>query len=125
MGSLSPPRRKNYGQERGAALWRKGGGGGEAEGVERRQLTKVLFNVNMQNSLWSVQVMMSPENTAKELMKAAIDIYVEEKRRPALSCTDPAGYELHYSQFSLESEFSNLDIYILKLIRLTKLLVTN
>lgn len=109
MGSLSPPQRKNYGHDRGGAHGRKSsGGGGGAEEVKRRQSTKVLFNVNMQDSLWSVQVMMSPENTARELMKAAIDIYVEEKRRPALSSADPARYELHYSQFSLESEFSNL-----------------
>ncbi|KAL1547516.1 hypothetical protein AAHA92_15863 [Salvia divinorum] len=98
MGSLSPPQRQNYGAER----QRKNNGGGVAD-VRPRQLTKVLFNVSMQNSLWPVQVMMSPENTARELVKAAIGVYAEEKRRPELRCADPGRYQLHYSQFSLES----------------------
>ncbi|XP_057811641.1 uncharacterized protein At4g22758-like [Salvia miltiorrhiza] len=102
MGSLSPPQRQNYGLERGAPPQRKNGSGGAAD-VKRRQLTKVLFNVSLQNSLWPVQVMMSPENTATELVKAAIGVYAEERRRPELRCTDPGRYELHYSQFSLES----------------------
>ncbi|KAH6794958.1 hypothetical protein C2S52_005435 [Perilla frutescens var. hirtella] len=100
MASLSPPRRQNYGSERRG---RKSDGGSGAGEVKRRQLTKVLFNVSMQNSLWPVQVMISPENTAGELMKAAIDIYGKEKRLPVLGSTDPAFYELHYSQFNFES----------------------
>lgn len=123
MGSLSPPHRQNYGLERGAPPQRKniGGSGGAGE-VKRRQLTKVLFNVSMQNSLWPVQVMMSPENTARELLKAVIDIYAEEKRRPELRCTDPGRYGLHYSQFSLESEFVS-NLVILNLTPQAKLLL--
>lgn len=80
-----------------------GGGGGGGE--KRRQLTKFLVNVNIQNSLGRIQVVMSPENTVGELMKAAIGVYVKEKRRPLLRSDDPGCFELHYSQFSLESEF--------------------
>ncbi|KAI3468862.1 hypothetical protein Pfo_025525 [Paulownia fortunei] len=106
MDSLSPPKRQNYGVPRGARLelWREngGGGGGGGGGEKRRQLTKVLLKVNIQNSLGPVQVVMPAENTVGELMKAAIGIYVKEKRRPLLGSSDPGGYELHYSQFSLE-----------------------
>ncbi|PIN02846.1 hypothetical protein CDL12_10145 [Handroanthus impetiginosus] len=94
MDSLSPTERQNYG---GGG---SGGGGGEEK---RRQLAKVLVKVNIQNSLGPVQVVTPPETTVGELMKAAIGIYVKEKRRPLLSSSDPQCYELHYSQFSLES----------------------
>ncbi|XP_047948264.1 uncharacterized protein LOC125194212 [Salvia hispanica] len=99
MGSLSPPQRQSYGKER----QRKNKGGGGVADERRWQLTKVLFNVSMQNSLWPVQVMMSPENTVRELVKAAICVFAEEKQRPELRCADPGSYQLHYSQFSLES----------------------
>ncbi|KAL7123225.1 hypothetical protein ACP275_01G092300 [Erythranthe tilingii] len=103
MDSLAPPKRQNYGVGRGASsepgLNNGGGGGG---GEERRRLTKVLFNVTIQNSLGPVQVMMLPENTVAELMKAAIDVHVKEKRRPLMGSSDPVCYELHYSQFSLQ-----------------------
>lgn len=107
MGSLSPPQRQSYGKER----QRKNKGGGGVADERRWQLTKVLFNVSMQNSLWPVQVMMSPENTVRELVKAAICVFAEEKQRPELRCADPGSYQLHYSQFSLESEFSNFVIF--------------
>ncbi|KAK6158057.1 hypothetical protein DH2020_005371 [Rehmannia glutinosa] len=107
MEFLSPPRRQNDGVERGApsASGLNGGGDGRGGGggENRRQLTKVLFKVNIQNSLGPVQVVMQPENTVSELMKAAIAIYVAEKRRPLLGSSNPGCYELHYSQFSLES----------------------
>ncbi|XP_059641152.1 uncharacterized protein LOC132283244 [Cornus florida] len=67
------------------------------------RLTKLLLNVNIQTSLGPVQVMMSPENTVRDLVQAAIEIYVKEKRRPFLCETDPRRFELHYSPFSLES----------------------
>ncbi|KAK6783201.1 hypothetical protein RDI58_020998 [Solanum bulbocastanum] len=67
------------------------------------KLTKLLVNVNIQNSLGPVNLVMSPENTVGELIKAAIEIYVKEKRRPLLNRSDPLCYELHYSQFSMES----------------------
>ncbi|XP_019172681.1 PREDICTED: uncharacterized protein At4g22758-like [Ipomoea nil] len=74
-------------------------GGGECE----QKLTKLLLNVNIQNSLGPVHVVMSPENSVADLIRAAVEIYAKEKRRPLLASTDPARYELHYSQFSLES----------------------
>ncbi|KAF8380425.1 hypothetical protein HHK36_027911 [Tetracentron sinense] len=71
------------------------------EGGQR--LTKLLLNVTIQRSLGPVQVVISPENTVADLIKAALLIYVKEKRRPLLTETDPLSFELHYSQFSLES----------------------
>ncbi|GER30534.1 flavin-monooxygenase glucosinolate S-oxygenase 3 [Striga asiatica] len=71
--------------------------------ARRRYLTKALFKVNIQNSLGPVQVVMQPENTAAELTKAAIAVYVKERRRPLLGSVDPGCYDLHYSQFNLES----------------------
>lgn len=114
MESLSPHKRQNYGVVIGASSESSGmkngggGGGGGGGGAEKRrhQLTKVLFNVNIQNSLGPVQVMMRPENTVGELMKAAIAIYVKDRRRPLLRSTDPGCYQVHYSQFTLQSEFS-------------------
>ncbi|MCD7446958.1 hypothetical protein HAX54_020736 [Datura stramonium] len=72
---------------------------------EKKQykLTKLLLNVNIQNSLGPVHVVMPPENTVGELIRVAIEIYVKEKRRPLLPSSDPLCYELHYSQFSLEN----------------------
>ncbi|KAH0643977.1 hypothetical protein KY290_034768 [Solanum tuberosum] len=68
------------------------------------KLTKLLVNVNIQNSLGPVNLVMSPENTVGELIRAAIEIYVKEKRRPLLNRSDPLCYELHYSQFSMETQ---------------------
>ncbi|KAL6986099.1 hypothetical protein U1Q18_019466 [Sarracenia purpurea var. burkii] len=72
------------------------------ETLETRRLTKLLLNVNIQGSLGTLQVVKSPENTTGDLIKAAIEIYVKEMRRPLLNETDPRRFELHYSQFSLE-----------------------
>ncbi|XP_055819486.1 uncharacterized protein LOC129888552 isoform X2 [Solanum dulcamara] len=72
---------------------------------KQHKLTKLLVNVNIQNSLGPVQLVMSPENTVGELIRTAIEIYVKEKRRPLLNSSDPLCYELHYSQFSMESKF--------------------
>lgn len=78
-------------------------------GQEKQQkLTKLLLNVHIQNSLGPVHVVMLPENTVGDLIKAAIDIYVKEKRRPLLPSRDSRSYKLHYSQFSLDSKFSVL-----------------
>ncbi|XP_050378666.1 uncharacterized protein LOC126795976 [Argentina anserina] len=72
-------------------------------GYSQHRLTKLLLNVTIERSLGPVQVVMSPENTVNDLIKSAVDIYVEEKRRPLVKDTDPHRFELHYSQFSLES----------------------
>ncbi|KAK9277566.1 hypothetical protein L1049_007111 [Liquidambar formosana] len=68
-----------------------------------QKLTKLLLNVMIERSLGPVHVVTSPENTVRDLVKAALEIYVKEKRRPLLTETDPRCFELHYSQFSLES----------------------
>ncbi|KAL0312749.1 UNVERIFIED_CONTAM: hypothetical protein Sradi_5674200 [Sesamum radiatum] len=103
--SSSPRKRQSHGVKRGACSesgQKNGGGGG---GESRQQQTKVLINVNIQNSCGAVQVVMPPGSTVRELTKAAIGIYVRDKRRPLLGSSDPECYELHYSQFSLESEY--------------------
>ncbi|KAL3334868.1 hypothetical protein AABB24_031206 [Solanum stoloniferum] len=81
---------------------------------KQQKLTKLLVKVNIQNSVGPVHVVMSPENTVRELIKAAIEIYVKEKRRPLLPSSDSRCYELHYSQFSMES--LNLDEKLLNLV---------
>lgn len=74
---------------------------GEAGGSERKP-TKLLLNVNVQNGLGPVHVVMSPENTVKDLIKAVMELYVKEKRRPLLPSTEPHFFQLHYSPFILE-----------------------
>ncbi|KAK6947657.1 hypothetical protein RJ641_001130 [Dillenia turbinata] len=65
--------------------------------------TKLLLNVTMDRSVGPVQVVMSPENTVADIIKAALDAYAKEKRRPLFNETDPKRCALHYSQYSLES----------------------
>nr|GMD99119.1 protein cornichon homolog 4-like [Ipomoea batatas] len=89
-------------------VWKHGGGVMDAPaatyGGERAQkLTKVLLNVSFQNSLGPLRVVLSPENTVGDLITAAVEMYVKEKRRPLLPAAHPGHYELHYSQFSLQS----------------------
>lgn len=69
-----------------------------------RRLTKLLLNITVQPSFGPVQVVTSPENTVGDLIKETLAIYVKEKRRPLVKQTNPEFYELHYSQFSLESK---------------------
>ncbi|KAK3224786.1 hypothetical protein Dsin_004648 [Dipteronia sinensis] len=78
------------------------GGTGTGTGTVQR-LTKLLLNVNIERSLGPVQVVTSPEKRVSDLIKAAIEIYVKEKRRPLLKHTDFKSFQLHYSQYSLES----------------------
>ncbi len=66
-------------------------------------LTKLLLNVTVQGSVGAVQVIMSSENTVADLVAAAVKQCVKECRRPILPTTDPSSFDLHYSQFSLES----------------------
>ncbi|TYH02163.1 hypothetical protein ES288_A09G117000v1 [Gossypium darwinii] len=68
-----------------------------------RKLTKLLLNVTIQGSLGAVQVVMSPENTVGDLITVSVRQYSKEGRRPMLPPTDAALFDLHYSQFSLES----------------------
>ncbi|XP_039032730.1 uncharacterized protein At4g22758-like isoform X1 [Hibiscus syriacus] len=69
----------------------------------RPKLTKLLLNVTIQDSPGAVQVVMSPESTVRDLITAAIRQYSKEGCRPILRPTDVTLFDLHYSQFSLES----------------------
>ncbi|XP_021732810.1 uncharacterized protein At4g22758-like [Chenopodium quinoa] len=73
------------------------------EEVKPKKLTKVLLNVTIQGSVGTVQVIISPEFTVKDLISAALKQYVKEGRRPVLSSAIADDFDLHYSQFSLES----------------------
>ncbi|XP_068636297.1 uncharacterized protein At4g22758-like [Aristolochia californica] len=68
-----------------------------------QRLTKLLLNVTIQRSPGPVQVVISAESTVSDLIKAAVETYVREGRRALLTEIDPLAYELHYSQFSLDS----------------------
>ncbi|XP_055818759.1 uncharacterized protein LOC129887618 [Solanum dulcamara] len=78
---------------------------GESTAVNIRpmKLTKLLLNVTIQRSVGPVQVLISLESTVADLIAAALRQYSKEGRRPVLSSIDAADYDLHYSQFSLES----------------------
>ncbi|KAA8550228.1 hypothetical protein F0562_001912 [Nyssa sinensis] len=69
----------------------------------RPKLTKLLLNVTIQRSLGAVQVVMSPESAVGDLIVAALRQYGKEGRRLILHSTNPSDFDLHYSQFSLES----------------------
>ncbi|KMT12242.1 hypothetical protein BVRB_5g101870 [Beta vulgaris subsp. vulgaris] len=69
----------------------------------RRRLTKLLLSVTVQGSAGKVQVIMSMKNTVEDLIKAVLEVYEKEKRRPLLSENHPSCFELHYSPFCLES----------------------
>ncbi|XP_021652575.2 uncharacterized protein At4g22758 [Hevea brasiliensis] len=80
-------------------------GGRRTAGVSteaRPKLTKLLLNVTIQGSVGAVQILMSPESTVSDLIAFAIRQYTKEGRRPIVSA-DPSKFDLHYSQFSLES----------------------
>ncbi|XP_061357826.1 uncharacterized protein LOC133302104 [Gastrolobium bilobum] len=79
----------------------------ETGGDSLHQPPKLLLNVNIENSLGAIQVLMQPEDTVADLVKAALGIYDKEKRRPLLKHTDPKCYDLHYSPYSLQSLKSN------------------
>lgn len=71
--------------------------------VSPRQPPKLLLKVTMMRSLGPVLVVMSPESTVGDLVAATLRQYVKEGRRPILPSGDPSQFDLHYSQFSLES----------------------
>ncbi|WVZ17723.1 hypothetical protein V8G54_010705 [Vigna mungo] len=51
-----------------------------------------------------VEVVISPENTVADLIKAALASYMKEKRRSLLKNNYPKCYYLHYSSFALQSK---------------------
>ncbi|XP_010934683.1 uncharacterized protein At4g22758 [Elaeis guineensis] len=75
----------------------------EVNGAVGQRLTKLLLNVTIERSLGPVHVVMPPENTVADLVREAVEAYVKEGRRPLLPRTDPKAFDLHYSQYSLES----------------------
>ncbi|BAT90467.1 hypothetical protein LR48_Vigan08g142500 [Vigna angularis] len=71
--------------------------------VVRRQPPKLLLKVTIMGSLGPVQVVMTTESAVGDLVAAAVNQYVKEGRRPILPSNDPSQFDLHYSQFTLES----------------------
>jgi hypothetical protein len=69
-----------------------------------KQPPKLLLKVTMMGSLGPVQVLMTPESTVEDLIMVAVQLYVKEGRRPILPWNDASRFDLHYSQFSLESK---------------------
>lgn len=69
---------------------------------------KLLLNVTVLQSPGPIQVVMSPENTVADLVRAAVEAFIREGRRPPLPFSDPKAFELHYSQYSLESSFPEM-----------------
>uniref|UniRef100_A0A0E0PT64 DUF7054 domain-containing protein n=1 Tax=Oryza rufipogon TaxID=4529 RepID=A0A0E0PT64_ORYRU len=76
---------------------------------QRRRLTRLLLNVTVEQSLWPVHVVIGADCTVADLVRAAVDAYVREGRRPPLPSAAggggdaAAGFELHFSKYSLES----------------------
>lgn len=70
---------------------------------DKPRLTKLLLNVTLQGSVGPVHVVTTPESTVGDLIAAALRQYLKEGRRPISPTADPSGFDLHYSQFSLES----------------------
>ncbi|KAL0436334.1 UNVERIFIED_CONTAM: hypothetical protein Sradi_0341300 [Sesamum radiatum] len=82
-------------------------GGSSAEDVvalgTQPKLTRLLLNVTIQRSLGAVKVLMPLEATVEDLIAMALRQYAKEARLPVLPSGDACGFDLHYSQFSLES----------------------
>ncbi|KAI3450670.1 hypothetical protein Pfo_007335 [Paulownia fortunei] len=85
----------------------RGAGGSSAEDVVALgtppKLTKLLLNVTIQRCLGAVKVLMPLEATVEDLIAAALRQYAKEARLAVLPSSDASGFDLHYSQFSLES----------------------
>ncbi|XP_058779733.1 uncharacterized protein At4g22758-like [Vicia villosa] len=72
------------------------------EGLPRHP-PKLLLKVTVLGSLGPVQILLKPESTVGDLVNAAVRQYVKEGRRPILPSNVASDFDLHYSQFSLES----------------------
>ncbi|KAL2989869.1 hypothetical protein AAZX31_11G163600 [Glycine max] len=75
-----------------------------ATDVVPKQPPKLLLKVTPMGSLGPVQVVMTPESTVGDLVAVTVRQYVKEGRRPILPSNDPSHFDLHYSQFSLQSK---------------------
>ncbi|MED6180623.1 hypothetical protein PIB30_011926 [Stylosanthes scabra] len=71
--------------------------------VSPRLPPKLLLKVTLLGSLAPVQLLMRPDSTVGDLISAAVRQFMKEGRRPILPTDEPSGFDLHYSQFSLES----------------------
>uniref|UniRef100_M1CIP5 DUF7054 domain-containing protein n=1 Tax=Solanum tuberosum TaxID=4113 RepID=M1CIP5_SOLTU len=88
------------------------GTGNWPEVKDKLKLTKLLLNVTIQRSIGPVHVLISLESTVQDLIAAALRQYSKEGRRPVLTSVNPADYDLHYSQFSLESKNCSIEHFI-------------
>ncbi|KAG6413749.1 hypothetical protein SASPL_126463 [Salvia splendens] len=79
--------------------------GSGSAAVTTPKLTKLLLHVTIQRSLGAVRVVMAPEATTEDLIVTALRQYEKEVRLPLIRSSDASGFDLHYSQFSLESKF--------------------
>ncbi|CAN0916646.1 Uncharacterized protein At4g22758 [Linum grandiflorum] len=70
--------------------------------IKPLKLTKLLLNVTVQGSVGAVQVLASPESSVGDLISIVVRQYNKEGRRPVIAA-DCSRFDLHYSQFSLES----------------------
>lgn len=68
-----------------------------------RQPPKLLLKVTVLGSLGPVQMLMKPESTVSDLVETVVRQYIKEARRPILPSSFGSDFELHFSQFSLES----------------------
>jgi len=84
-----------------------------------RQPPKLLLKVTVLGSLGPVQMLMKPESTVGDLVETAVRQYIKEARRPILPSSFGSDFDLHFSQFSLESKSSQ---YILLFIIYRKLI---
>lgn len=71
---------------------------------ELPRLTKLLLNVSVLGVVGSVQVIISAELTVGDLIATTVKQYIKDRRRPILPTTDAYNFDLHYSQFNLESK---------------------
>ncbi|KAF5183008.1 hypothetical protein FRX31_027405 [Thalictrum thalictroides] len=69
------------------------------------KLTKLLLKVTIERSLGAINVIISSDLAVGDLIIAAVRQYTKEGRRPLLQTDDLSQFDLHYSQFSLESKF--------------------
>ncbi|KAF0903308.1 hypothetical protein E2562_026584 [Oryza meyeriana var. granulata] len=77
----------------------------------QKRLTRLLLNVTVEQSLWPVHVVLGADCTVADLVRAAVAVYVREGRRPPLPGHSvsaaggdaAAGFELHFSKYSLEN----------------------
>uniref|UniRef100_A0A7N0VEU4 DUF7054 domain-containing protein n=1 Tax=Kalanchoe fedtschenkoi TaxID=63787 RepID=A0A7N0VEU4_KALFE len=66
--------------------------------------SKLLLNVVVQGSVGALHVVTTSDSSVGDLICLALRQYGKEGRRPILPSGDPSRFDLHYSQFSLDSK---------------------